>query len=620
MFKIVNNIRSHFASSSPLGSSHFGSKLPDWASKASRPIALHEMFCLFLVANCLQCLLPLVRGDFDNFPVKSKLMADAYNIDRYETFDAENVLVVPDAHPVHGIWTDDGHYVYVGKGLDSEGSSDNEAFAVKIRGTAPYDKIWVWKSGISGSDGANAVVQMPGSDGSKLIVVGYAVIGGIVKRTIWRLSLSDGVQDWMATDFGDTSASGGNGGLETVEVSFSSDGNVKAGDGIVTCGFINKADASELSFKSYGNVPDGQAVVMKVPLSALTQASAPTSSDLTWSKTFPSYTTCKSIKAVRTTDGSTTLSQYGDMVALLYHETSPKTASLIRLDVSGNTVWGPTDYGNHHGEGTDIALTPDAAFVGISGHGDNGEADRFFAALTKVNTVDGALMFSGFYNGGDANSQFIKNECWGIQYLKDAAASGVTGFVLGCGTGIENCNGMTGSLKTACDANQPVAADSRANAVPRKSSVWQSLIIRTDDNGVLKWQRVDQFRSSGDPALGQSGWEEVSSACEYLIIPGFTTSGSDPSTTVGNPGQLAAVNDEGVGVGFVALTASSSGNNGGSNNNGGGSNNGGGNNNGGGSNNGGGNNNGGDSSQGHKMAHRTCFVTLAVGLMVSVLL
>ena len=57
--------------------------------------------------------------------------------------------------------------------------------------------------------------------------------------------------------------------------------------------------------------------------------------------------------------------------------------------------------------------------------------------LTKVNLTGGwewSQSFSAIDYTVEGNSKAIKNECWGIQALSD-------GYVLSCGTGIENCEG-----------------------------------------------------------------------------------------------------------------------------------------------------------------------------------
>jgi len=47
----------------------------------------------------------------------------------------------------------------------------------------------------------------------------------------------------------------------------------------------------------------------------------------------------------------------------------------------------------------------------------------------------------GYTAGG---TKFIKNECWGLQALPSG------GFIMSYGTGVENCNGMVGTMFTDC--------------------------------------------------------------------------------------------------------------------------------------------------------------------------
>jgi len=62
---------------------------------------------------------------------------------------------------------------------------------------------------------------------------------------------------------------------------------------------------------------------------------------------------------------------------------------------------------------------------------------------------------------GIGTNTLVKNECWGL------AAVPAGGYVLGCGTGIENCVGATGDLLTKCKADAPMLADTRAGAFAR---------------------------------------------------------------------------------------------------------------------------------------------------------
>ena len=68
------------------------------------------------------------EGAFDNFPVKSVNLASADAISFYKL----HPVLVEDAHPVYGFEASSGGYIFCGKGLDSEGSSDAEAFPCRL--------------------------------------------------------------------------------------------------------------------------------------------------------------------------------------------------------------------------------------------------------------------------------------------------------------------------------------------------------------------------------------------------------------------------------------------------------------------------------------------------------
>ena len=113
---------------------------------------------------------------------------------------------------------------------------------------------------------------------------------------------------------------------------------------------------------------------------------------------------------------------------------------------------------------------------------------------------------------------------------------------MGCGTGLENCDGMSGTMLTKCNADEPVLADTRAGAYPRGKSVWQSYIMRIDSSGKRLWARADAYREDDAPAIGTAGWTAAgspSSASEWLIY----TSGK----------AIVSVNDEVSGVGILKL-------------------------------------------------------------------
>ena len=100
---------------------------------------------------------------------------------------------------------------------------------------------------------------------------------------------------------------------------------------------------------------------------------------------------------------------------------------------------------------------------------------------------------------------------------------------------------MSGQMLADCQSGLPLTADLRPGAVPRAASVWQSFIVRTDADGNVLWQRADQYRGDGDAALGQPGWEPISSASEFVAKCA--------------DGGLLFVNDEASGIGILKLNA-----------------------------------------------------------------
>ena len=101
-----------------------------------------------------------------------------------------------------------------------------------------------------------------------------------------------------------------------------------------------------------------------------------------------------------------------------------------------------------------------------------------------------------------------------------AQVAGGAGYVVSCGTGLEDCDGLGDDLELQCNQGRSIKADSRIDAVARKAGVWQSMVAQIDTDGVLLWQRVDQYRSPGDPPLSINGWSERSSASEYVFVDG----------------------------------------------------------------------------------------------------
>jgi len=203
----------------------------------------------------------------------------------------------------------------------------------------------------------------------------------------------------------------------------------------------------------------------------------------------------------------------------------------------GSIVWGPTDFGSAHGEGTDIAVSSDNSIIAISGQGGTSSPKVISARMTLVKASDGSRVSTTSYTAG-ATPSIVFHECWGI-----VAFSGNGGYAMACGTGIEGgtCAKLSGTDKTNCQAGK---GDLRAGAYPRKENVWQSYVIRTDSTGKQLWARVDSYKDPEWPALGTGDAGSASSASEFAIVT--------------SNGDLALVNDEVNGVGLLKLGSSSS--------------------------------------------------------------
>ncbi|GMH79804.1 hypothetical protein TL16_g08280 [Triparma laevis f. inornata] len=310
-------------------------------------------------------------------------------------------------------------------------------------------KQWGWGSNKSGSDAANSVAELSSGD---LLVAGWRTVGSVGKRSITKIS-SSGTELYTATDFGDSSSS--NGAYEMIVVD-STD--------VYLAGLNKKATLDEMAFKSYGNVPGGTAIVQKMPFGS----SAPTSSDVTWSREFSGYFTAKIVVPIR-----------ADKVAVqLFGEEEGKMAAVVMLNSNdGNIVWGPTVYGDEHGEGTDMTASVDGTFLVMVGHGDGGTGVGISGRVTKISVSDGAALWDNSYSVG-GNAKLIFNECWGVVAQADGS-----GFGVACGAGIEydTCGHVTGQDKTDCNAG---IGDTRAGAKLRAKDNWQSFVFKIDGDGV----------------------------------------------------------------------------------------------------------------------------------------
>lgn len=405
-----------------------------------------------------------------------------------------------DPNAVHGAATPDGGVVHAGIG-GSGGLYD--AFAAKFTPAGVFE--WGWKSSRDGVDLANAVCVLPGT--GDIIIAGVAASDdGTMNRALWKLT-STGQYVWTAT-FGDTATS--NGGFEMCEV---------GKDSLILTGFMGKADPGGYAFKSYGNVDCFESCkgnVMKIPLSALASGAAP--SIATAGLKTRDFTGMSSGKAARELDN-------GDIAVVFYKSGADFDLAMVGPDLATTRwIWSqPSDTGH---EGTDLTVSEDQKEIIVSGHGKGTRENRpapaiidgtYQGFMSSYNVVDGTKAWTKSYGAG-GDPLIIYNECWGVSTVTG-------GYILTCGTGIECDPGTccrTDSLKQGAmlpsglykleDKCDKGLGDPRPNAVPRAPGKWNSMVIKTDKQGNLLWQRVD-----GTLAADGVSPATASSAAEFSV-------------------------------------------------------------------------------------------------------
>ena len=486
----------------------------------------------------------------NTFAQKAINLQDSDTVAFYNAVEfAGSARGLEDPHPVHGIQTSDGGYIIVGKAQEcgdacqgGQNAGNMEAYAIKISADGASTQ-WSWRSNSPGSDAANSVAELP--NGGGILVAGFRTVNGIAKRSVTKLDLATGTESsWpTATDWGDDSRSS-NGAWESIVVE----------QGLVLLGGLkSKPDTVEMFFKSYGNTWGGTAVVVQLPVNAFQHATkSPSQTSTGFSSYSPTPTSWHTVKKVAAAPNG------GGIIALLWRdEAKNKAAGLVKLPVgSKQPIWGPVEYGVAHGEGTDVIATADGTGFVMTGHGVKNAARNtapgaLLGQLTKVDATNGGVLWStafGSCGGSDpaatCGTALIKNECWGLQETSDG------GFAVACGTGIEDCNGMTGSMLSDCRANRRLYGDTRTGAYPFKKAVWQSLFVRTDSRGGVLWQRVDAYRPPGSAPLptasrctktnGLCSQLDHSSAAEHVI-----------KATVAGKDVFVLVNDESTGAGIL---------------------------------------------------------------------
>lgn len=448
------------------------------------------------------------------YPTKSINLDQAPKATRYTGLNPEDNNTwnanLQDPHAVHGITTSDGSQILVGKAMSR--STQQDAFAVKV---APNgDVVWTWQSNAKGNDAANAVFEI---DNGRIMIVGWKTKDSIGMRSITMLSLETGnIGPYFDDAFQDSS--GSHAAFEMVDID-----DVHSSDPLVLLSAVmKKPDLSEMNFKSYGNVANGVAFVQLLRLNELysywnRSNTYVTFNPLTsqWTHEFDDFTSAKAARFLPNRN----------IAVLLYDADNVKQPTVHLLDSNGNMVWNKAY--PEHGEGTDLAIASNGDHILITGHG--GSNGQIAARLTKINSSDGTRFWTKEFTVG-GNPNIIYHECWSILPVMD-------GYVLGCGTGIEDgrCNELSGQDRDDCKVGRG----------DKRNGNWQSFVIKTNFDGEVIWQRVDSHRCDYSDCLSMddSSFDSTktgSSAAEW-ITKGF------------NDGELIVITDEVFGVGVLEL-------------------------------------------------------------------
>eukprot|EP00941_MAST-03F_sp_MAST-3F-sp1_P002465 g2465.t1 len=473
----------------------------------------------------------------NTFLPKSKNLSAAPLVSNYFIYPDVDL---EDPQAVVHIETSDGGYVMAGKGMEC---GDNcvglqnrykmEGFVTKTNAKGVI--VWTWISANVGADDViNGVIQLPSG---AIIAVGFRTINGVAKRSMTKLNVSNGKEEWTSTSFGDSTNS--NGAFEFITLAHDK-------TNVLLAGLSLKPDSENFFFKSYGNTEDGKATISKLPVSVLSKSSAPTVTDVTWTTILPGFQTSK--KAILMPNGESVAAELFGEVEAGTHKAS---AALLNY-ATGAKIW--TNFYGDGMEGTDIVASTDGKYLLVSGHGesalkatgilvDDAPVTGISAKLLKIDAKTGKKIWIKSYTAADpARPEMIYNECWGVSHWK-------SGYALSCGTGIENCkpysNGTCTPLAT-CSALlkdcRRGKGDTRAGASLIGPAMWCSLTIGVSFDGDLLWQRVDQHAEPDDGKPGTSNFDATSSAAEYLV--------TNPTD-----GKIVVLTDEQNGFGLMIMTA-----------------------------------------------------------------
>ena len=435
------------------------------------------------------------RGDYEGRGVSDFAPDVSYYVGMGEDCCGE------DPHPVHGVETEDGHFILGGKFIDSSGNPNG--FVLKLSSGSSEHPLLLedgadgheWTYTFGEVDSFDVVNSVAAKAGAVFVAGANQSETGAVQQFLAKLDANSGEKIW-STVF--PVSNGLESAFESIELT--TDG------GAVVAGFTNAEPGGIEGFKSYGNPYGGVANVLYLSASQLNADQAPEGP--TWQQEYDGVGSIRSIK--ETEDGY-----------VFVTSKSEELYTVVKIDDVGNQQWSQdlTD----HGEATDIAVvTDEGEQVGfaVTGHHHNGQGIDGAVTFLELGGEIRSTTFHGDPAGGvrdfeglDAgNPSLIYDECWGIQPTNKGTV------VIACGTGIEDCSLGNAGLGVEC-RNDP-------------RTTWRSLLMEIDGSGEQVWYRTDSFYYEEEEGA-------AATAAEHVIQV--------------QSGGFAAVLDQDFGVGLMVL-------------------------------------------------------------------
>jgi len=408
----------------------------------------------------------------------------------------------------------------------------------------PSKALWHKTFGVSKQqDGANCALEI-GTGISKGLYVagfGYNSLTKSVDRTLLKYH-SNGTLAWQifldpdAPSSGLSSSSRVVGGFEWIGPS--------VGGGVVLGGFVKARLDMPLDFKSYGNVDDCTATITVIDgeLLASGKLVLQDTLDVELSKAF-------SVKKVL----QITAGDDEEKFVAVSGGDPQQMPTITMLSSELQVEWQITV--PIQAEATDLAVDSSGSYFIMSGHVDYLVQPVGFktydARFTRVENKDyhkmanytsGMVVQPTWQSTFGDNASIIFDECWGLQFLPDAAPGGLgDSVVVACASGVEpgTCSKVAwASIPAAGSAGSKWIGPSTAAECTAIGEKWKNLNMRIRaQDGALIWMRTDDFLQ---PDSRLQGEKPAGSATEYSVLT--------------RDGGLLGVTDESDGIGFLKFS------------------------------------------------------------------